>query len=635
MVDNLIPLRERHSTGLTVEERTMCDLLAHLCISRATDHVIDIAAGTCSILKSAYHRLYWLKRNGRMPHDHRSILKQIHMIEPNNFIAKLGVLRFALINPIDETEIGLDQCDAFSISPRADMDVILCNPPYLRQADIPKIYKRKMRSAIEENYRAQGFDGYSAYSLGQSDKYFYFVEWGMLFLKPGGTAGYILSDKFLDSKNGRYLKSFLKEHTKIIAVIKYSGKYFEGFDVTTCFVILERKRPGQDCSNNIVRFIRLYKDDLPKERIKNFLNCDTNINTSEARIVVVRQGDLSPEEKWGKKLLNLPPLYDYCLNRDFMKPLGELFGPMKKRGRDNGCNSFFFPKSKRFNKGRGEHDEDFRRRKRKYENTIHRLVDSIEGRFLKYALNSADLPKHYVLRRSDISKEPLFVIPPDTDIRRYRGLNSFIQFASEVYTDRDGNVRSLLDGELGRIPERPTVGNRDPWYCLYKNPHQEDQYALIIPRMHRATFKILIPTSRVYFSTNFVGFGRMGEVDINYIKFLAGFLMSSFGQLQFEKESAWREGLLKIEAGVLYKIKVPDPSRIKETVKNKVVQAFENLDFGINGLEAPGRENPRFDLDMAVMELFYPPRECKNRTLEVEQALFQTVIERDPENRTR
>ena len=67
--------------------------------------------------------------------------------------------------------------------------------------------------------------------------------------------------------------------------------------------------------------------------------------------------------------------------------------------------------------------------------------------------------------------------------------------------------------------------------------------------------------------------------------------MSSLGQLQFEVEGDWREGLLKIEATQMYQLKVPEPQNILSELRYEIVNAFSNLDFGLNGLEKPGWES--------------------------------------------
>jgi len=633
LVNTLVTPIERHETGLTIEDAPIVKSLAHLCIRNPSDKVIDIAAGTCAILEGVYDRLKELKTISNEPANHGTILRQLSAIESNQFIGKIGALRLATKNLLEETDFDMEANDAFNITPSADYDVILCNPPYLRQAGMPLDYKERIRRRIEEEYRNQGIAGAFPYSGGQADKYFYFFEWGLLFVKPGGIIGFILSDKFLNSRNGQYLKKFMLERTNLKAIIKYSGKHFEGFDVTTCFVIAQRPQSNV-APDNTTRFIRLFENITP-EKLYELMERAQNCNTSEARVIIETQATLDYLQKWSKKLLNLPQAYDHCYSETFMDNLRHIFADRVKRGRDNGCNAFFFAKSTGFSIGKKEPIDDFRQRRRDYQLRMEDLKGDIETDFLKLAMNSADLPAHYVLDHDDIGREVIVVVPTNTDPNQFPGLKEFIEFAEDVYVDSEGKERALLDGQITQIPNRQTVRNRHPWYSLYSSGEREDDYALIIPRMHRATFKILIPQDRVYFSTNFVGFGTMQQMNSDDVKFVAAFLMSSLGQLQFEVEGDWREGLLKVEAGQMYRLKAPDPRQVEDTSKRAIIEAFYNLPFGINGLEQPGHDNPRFELDKAVMALFYPGTECEARAVEVEEALFQTVQERDPRNTNR
>lgn len=633
LVNTLVTPMERHETGLTIEDAPMVKSLAHLCIGNPSDRVIDIAAGTCAILEGAYDRLKELKTVSNEPANHGVMLRQLSAVESNQFIGKVGTLRLATKNLLEETDFDMEANDAFNVTPSADYDVILCNPPYLRQADMPLDYKERIRRQIEEGYRNQGVMGTFPYSGGQADKYFYFFEWGLLFVKPGGIIGFILSDKFLNSRNGERLKKFMLERTNLKAIIKYSGRHFEGFDVTTCFVIAQRLQ-GNVAPGNTTRFIRLFENITP-EKLSELMESTQDCNTSEARVIIEAQADLDYRQKWSKKLLNLPQAYDHCYDQNFIHNLRQISAGRVKRGRDNGCKAFFFPKSTGFSRGKKEPIDDFRQRRSDYQLRIEGLIGNIETDFLKPAMNSADLPAHYVLDHDDIRREVILAIPHNTDLNQFPGLKEFIEFAEDVYVDSEGKERALLDGQGTKIPNRSTIRNRHPWYSLYSSSQMEDDYALIIPRMHRATFKILVPQDRVYFSTNFVGFGTMQQMNSDDIKFIAGFLMSSLGQLQFEAEGDWREGLLKVEAGQMYRLKAPDPRQFEDTSKRAIIEAFYTLPFGVNGLEQPGHDNPRFELDKAVMALFYPGTECEARAVEVEEALFQTVQERDPRNTNR
>jgi hypothetical protein len=632
IVNHLIPLEERHLTGLTIEDRHMIDRLVYLCVQRPEDKIIDIAAGTCAILEGAYDKLNQLKIQTGSHNNHQVILSQLTAIEANQFYAKLGALRLIFKDIPDEMNADIFIQDAFTVRPNANFDVVLCNPPYLRQAAIPNSNKDFMRQRITEECQRQQIEGDFPYSSGQADKYFYFFEWSLFFLKDMGIAGFILSDKFLNSESGSQLKRLLLEHTDIISIIKYPGRFFEGFTVTTCFLIARRKLHRS--AGNSVNFIRVF-DEITPEQLKSYFDSVMELNTTDVHIRRIPQSDLSPDDKWGKYLIRIPDSYAHCLNHPAMRPIKDVFNNRVKRGKDNGCNAFFFPVSTGFKKGRGEPDREFQDRKRRYKDHIQQLIEDIEPVFIRPAINNSDLPEGYYMDDDILIEEPLLVIPHNLDIDEYPGIRDFIEFGSLTYTDSEDQIRSLLDGCSERIRDRPTIRNRGDWYCLYEDDNVEDDYALIIPRAYRSRFKILIPETRAFFSTNFVGFGRLGEMEDEDLKFISGFLMSSLGQLQFEIEGTQREGVLKIEAGQMYKLRIPDPSNVNQIKKEAISRAFEHLPFGLNGLERPGPMNPRFIIDKAIMNLFYPDNECERHAIEIQEALLETVTNRDPNNENR
>jgi methylase of polypeptide subunit release factors len=632
VVNHLIPLEERHFTGLTLEDRHMIDRLVHLCVQQSNNTIIDIAAGTCAILEGAYDKLNQLKIQEGSHNNHRAILSQLTAIEANQFYAKLGALRLIFKNIQDEMNANILIQDAFTIQPNADFDIVLCNPPYLRQAAIPTPNKEFMRQRIVEEYQRQRIDGNFPYSEGQADKYFYFFEWSLLFLKDGGIAGFIISDKFLNGESGQQLKRLLLDHTDIISIIKYPGRFFEGFTVTTCFLIARRKL--RRSVRHSVNFIRVF-DEITPDQLKAYFDSVEELNTTEVHIERIAQSELSPEDKWGKYLIRIPDSYTQCLNHQSMRPIKEVFNNRVKRGKDNGCNAFFFPVSTGFKKGKKEPDEDFQYRKRHYKDHIHQLIENIEPEFIRPAINNSDLPRGYYIDEHTLIEEPLLVIPHNMNMDEYPGVSEFIQFGSLTYVDSEEKIRSLLDGSSLRIEDRPTICNRHIWYSLYSDGDVEDDYALIIPRAYRSRFKILIPETRAFFSTNFVGFGRFNGMRDQDLKFILGFLMSSFGQLQFEIEGTQREGVLKIEAGQMYKLRIPDPNRVSQDKKDAVTRELDLLPFGVTGLELSGETNSRFNLDAAVMRLYYPVEDCESKAIEVEEVLSEIVTNRDPNNENR
>ncbi len=105
------------------------------------------------------------------------------------------------------------QAEFPEIFARGGFDIVLGNPPYVRQETI-KPFKP---------YLAKHFAVYS----GAADLYAYFYEKGFELLRPGGRLGYISSSTFLRTGSGQNLRRYLRtraaiETLSISAICRYS-----------------------------------------------------------------------------------------------------------------------------------------------------------------------------------------------------------------------------------------------------------------------------------------------------------------------------------------------------------------------------------------------------------------------------
>ncbi|MGC8965164.1 MAG: Eco57I restriction-modification methylase domain-containing protein, partial [Brevinematia bacterium] len=76
--------------------------------------------------------------------------------------------------------------------------------------------------------------------------YVYFYEKGIELLKDKGILSYITSNKWLRAKYGENLRKYLKENTKIIKIIDFSGYSVFKQTVDTNIIILQKEKPTQD-----------------------------------------------------------------------------------------------------------------------------------------------------------------------------------------------------------------------------------------------------------------------------------------------------------------------------------------------------------------------------------------------------
>ena len=126
-----------------------------------------------------------------------------------------------------------------------DFDVILGNPPYVRQERLSPI-----KACLEANYETYH---------GVADLYTYFFELGLNLLKKGGYMGYISSATFFKTGSGENLRKFLQVNSNLKKVVNFGDlQVFEG--VTTYPAILVMEKPART------------RTQPPKDYYFNFLN---------------------------------------------------------------------------------------------------------------------------------------------------------------------------------------------------------------------------------------------------------------------------------------------------------------------------------------------------------------------------
>lgn len=111
-----------------------------------------------------------------------------------------------------------------------EFDVILGNPPYVRQERLTPI-----KPYLETHYQTYH---------GVADLYTYFFELGLRLLKKGGMMGYISSGTFFRTGSGENLRRFLAIESNLKTVVDFGDlQVFEG--VTTYPAILIMEKPSR------------------------------------------------------------------------------------------------------------------------------------------------------------------------------------------------------------------------------------------------------------------------------------------------------------------------------------------------------------------------------------------------------
>ncbi len=477
--EKLIPPIERKRLGQFYTPPEIVDLIVKLTIKDEKARVLDPACGSGSFLVKAYHRLREL--NG-IPRDlsgalgetfHRQLLDQLYGVDINQFPAHLSVINLAVQNPkakIDKVNVVVK--DFFDLRPRQEtltgfrsmdaegkeqsvkipysFDVVVANPPYIRQELLGDSEKRKIFDLVQDEFKDQLFVGQVKNKKGivldrMSDIYVYFYIHALRFLKQGGMLGFISSNKWLEVGYGEPFQEFLLRNAKILYVIEFDRAVFVDAEVNTSVVILQKEADAEKRKENPVRFVRI-KRPVPQQDLLKLLDSEEDLEDDRIRLTVVKQRKLKPE-KWNV-YLRAPPVFKKLISHPKMRPLGEVAEVV--RGPTTGCNDFFIlPKEKAEEWG-------------------------IEPEFLVPCVSSPKKVKGLVIRPEDMDEYFFMCDKPKEELKGTNALR-YIEWGERL------EVEVTRGSKRGRIklPNVQTFQNRERWYSLPKLKTPE----ILFPRL--------------------------------------------------------------------------------------------------------------------------------------------------------
>lgn len=275
---------------------------------------------------------------------------------------------------------------------KGGFDIVIGNPPYVRQEKISPPNRLKEEVTLEDRreYKGKLLKSVKAhFPLIQkinkkSDYYIYFYFHGLALLNPKGTFCFITSNSWLDVGYGKGFQEFLLKYVPIKAIYdNQARRSFEHADVNTIIALFgaplvkDKYAAGKHLAlSNIARFVMFKK---PFEEVINSRNLmailshdpyamslfPQVLNTSEFRVFPLKQEKLLeegweyPEEaekkeaygfnvgkytgnKWGGKYLRAPDIFFTILEKGKGKlvRLGDI--AEVRRGFTTGCNEFFY-----------------------------------------------------------------------------------------------------------------------------------------------------------------------------------------------------------------------------------------------------------------------------------------------------
>ena len=231
---------------------------------------------------------------------------------------RAGARRIAKFDIYDQN-VRSDWFDAEQMFGVADgFDVVIGNPPYVRQESIDK----QKKARLLEIYRSG--------AKRTSDLYVYFYLRGLELLRVGGTQVFICSNSWLDVAYGAALQKHLLRdaHLRSVASSETTREFFTA-DINTVVTVVQKKEVDLGDKTDFVS----YRAPLAEKM------ADKKVITRTRRQLKAQSGFIS--HKWGGLYLRAPKVFFDLLEqrRDKFVKIGDVADIW--RGITTGANDFF------------------------------------------------------------------------------------------------------------------------------------------------------------------------------------------------------------------------------------------------------------------------------------------------------
>lgn len=624
--ERLISPEERRKYGQFYTRAEIVDLINSFAIRSGNETVMDPACGGGTFLVRAYVR----KRELVPQSSHAQRLREIFGVDVSHFATHLTTINLATRDLIDDANYPqIARNDFFNISPRQtvftlprrittaglgssnhrdvvipELDVVIGNPPYIRQEELSQTYKARLQEIATHN---------GANLTGRSDIHAYFWPHGAAFLKEGGYLCFLTSSQWLDTDYGFRLQEWILRHFEVVAVLESSNEpWFVGARVATAVTILRRQSDTEKRMKNITRFAQLRRpmhDLLPNDGTSagaviasdNFrdelLSIQTDVESERYAVRLVKQEDLwrqgvnmgvavkrfSPPTgmqgpqtgqyfgvKWGI-YLRAPRLWFEYQSRfgERLTPLGKLaevrFGV--KSGRD----SFFFPVDATEEALKVSDPQEFKLQlgasREAVESGQLRIVRCgdglqelrpIEREYLEPEVHSIRGWNRFSVLPEDCSRL-ILLVPSGRHALQGTYVLRYIEWGEQQGVHNNSTCQ-------GRISE-----SRE-WYDLTAS----ERASVILPKIQQYRLFAILNESQLYQASALLGVHDRHDLSPVII---AGLLNSTLGILSriLHARLLGNEGNIQLDVYSAEMMLIPDPRHATERQKQRIVEAFNQM----------------------------------------------------------
>ena len=193
-------------------------------------------------------------------------------------------------------DFGINFFDIFQRE-NGGFDIVLANPPYVRQEEIVKMTKSQGKKIFSESV------------TGKSDLYIYFYARAKQLLRRGGVSCFICSNTWLDVQFGALLQKEILDNFSCVKIIDFrKERIFESAEVNTIISIM--KKVASEDSVNFTMFENSFVESIYDENFR------TEMTISKEELL--RRGSDSQENYVGYKwslIHRAPPLYHSIIEK--------------------------------------------------------------------------------------------------------------------------------------------------------------------------------------------------------------------------------------------------------------------------------------------------------------------------------
>jgi len=261
---------------------------------------------------------------------------------------------------------------------KGGFDIIIGNPPYVRQEDIsdplgdltPKRYKSELHEMVRTDFPEHFFKKpYHVKNIkekidGKSDLYTYFYIRSLHLLNAQGIHVFICSNSWLDVGYGAWVQWFLLNNVPIHFIVdNHAKRSFANADINTIISVLDapvrnRAKLHQNRQVKFVAFRRSFEEVMISEHLLKIEAASTLIREDAFRMFPVTVSELAEEgieyedeetkkgeyigDKWGGKYLRAPDIFFKILEKGKDKFIRIKEISKVHRGITTGCNEFFY-----------------------------------------------------------------------------------------------------------------------------------------------------------------------------------------------------------------------------------------------------------------------------------------------------